>query len=71
MTTCYNAVTVVLDREIREDDAEHPLTAIRMLKGVLSVEPHVADVETHIAETRVRRELGDKLWAVLYPKAGT
>jgi hypothetical protein len=34
MTDRYNSLTVVLDRDIREDDAEHILNAIRMIKGV-------------------------------------
>lgn len=27
-------------------------------------------IETHMAEERTRRELGEKLWRVLYPKDG-
>lgn len=68
MTDRFNSLTVVLDRDIREDDAEALLNAIRQLRGVLSVTGNVSDVGSHIAEERVRRELGDKLWEVLYPK---
>lgn len=67
MTDRYNALTVVLERDIREDDAEHILKAIGMIRGVLSVTPNIADMEAHIAEQRVRREMGEKLMAVFYP----
>lgn len=69
MTDRYNALTVVLDRDIREDDAESILAAIRMVRGVLSVTPHVSDFTTHIAEQRVRNELGTKILAILYPES--
>lgn len=40
MTDRYSAFIVMLDRDIREDDAEEGiLTALRMLKGVVSVQP--------------------------------
>lgn len=71
MTDRYNALTVVLERNIRDDDAETILAAIRMIKGVHSVTGNVADVESHIAEERARHELGQKLIAIIYPKLGS
>lgn len=68
MTDRYNTLTVVLEKDIRDDDAEALLTAIRQLRGVLSVSGNVADLTAHMAEERSKRELGDKLWQVLYPK---
>lgn len=65
MSDRFNALTVVLDRDIRDDDAEPLINAIRMLKGVQSVEPRVADVSDHIAYGRVRREIEDRLWKAL------
>ena len=41
------------------------ISAIEMIKGVLSVNPHVSDVGTHMAETRAHREMEAKLMAVL------
>jgi len=38
------------------------------LRGVLSVEGQVANMDTWLGEERARRELGEKIWAVLYPK---
>ena len=65
MTDRYNALTVVLDRDMREDDAEHLINAIRMLRGVLSVNPNVSDLQDHVAIMRVKRELTQKLYDAL------
>ena len=68
MTDRYHSLTVVLEHDIREDDAKPLLAAIRQLRGVLSVEGNVADVTSHMAQERARRELGEKLLEVVYPK---
>ncbi len=43
MTDRLNALIVILEHDIREDDAEPIINAIQQLRGVLQVEPHVAD----------------------------
>ncbi len=68
MTDRYYALTVVLEKDIRDDDAEPILNAIKMIKGVQDVQPHISDPGTWVAQERARRELGEKLWYVLYPK---
>lgn len=67
MTDRLHSLTVVLERDIRDDDAEPILAAIRMIRGVQSVTGQVADIDSHIAESRARRELGEKLFQVIYP----
>ena len=67
MTDRYFALTVLLERDIREDDLEAVTDAIQMVKGVLKVEPHVTDIDIWAAESRARHKLATKLWAVLYP----
>lgn len=67
MTDKYFALTVLLDQNIREDDAQPIIHAIQMIKHVQKVEPHVSDVDIWAATERARRELGQKLWEVLYP----
>ncbi len=67
MTDRYNALTVVLENDIRDDDAEALLNAIRQLRGVLSVSGNVADMESYLAQERARHDLGEKLWRVLHP----
>jgi hypothetical protein len=70
MTDRYNAITVVLERDTRDDDAAALLNAIRQLRGVLSVSGNVANLDSHIAQERARHSLGEELWHVLYPKSG-
>lgn len=65
MTDRYNSVLVVFDRDIRTDDAESLLNAIRMIKGVIDVKPNVANISDCIAETRVKDELLSKIYEVL------
>ena len=61
MTDRLNALTIVLEKNIREDDAQALINAISMLRGVLSVDVNVADINAHVAEKRVRREVLDNL----------
>lgn len=68
MTDRYNTLTVVLEHDIREDDAASLLNAIRQLRGVLSVTGNVADLNAHTAIERARGELIEKLWQIFYPK---
>lgn len=53
MTDRHSAYIVTLDKDLRADDAEKILDALEMIKGVVSVEPVVADVIAHVAEQRV------------------
>jgi hypothetical protein len=68
MTDRYHSLTVILERDIREDDAQPLIGAIQMLRGVLSVQPHVANLETEMAQQRANQQLGAKLLDILYPK---
>ncbi len=67
MTDRFNTLTVSLEHNIREDDAETLVSAICQLKGVLSVSGNVTSSTEWCAEERVRAELSKKLWAVLHP----
>lgn len=68
MTGRLAGVVVTFEKDIREDDAEAIINAIRMIKCVLTVKPLVSDTTQSMAEDRVRRELGEKLLKILYPK---
>lgn len=65
----YNSLTVVLETDIRDEEAEALISAISQLRGVLSVSGHVSDLGTHVAQTRARQELEERLWAVLRPES--
>lgn len=66
MTDRYYALTVVLEKDIRSDDAEQIMDAIRMLKYVLDVKGNVSNPETYMAQARERRDIGEKLFKILH-----
>lgn len=59
MTDRHQGYIVTLTDDFREDDAEAIINAIRMVKGVASVTPIVADYEAHMARARVRSQVAD------------
>lgn len=61
MTDRHAGYLVTLAADIREDDAEATLIALRMVKGVLSVEPVVSTTDLHIAHARADYEWRSKL----------
>jgi hypothetical protein len=65
MTDRHAGYVVILEKDIRSDDAEFTLNAIRMIKGVLSVEPVVSNIEVHMAEERARHHLLGKIYEFL------
>ena len=71
MTDRLKGLVVTLDRDYRDDDAEAIINAIRQIKGVLMVDLSMTTLDDDINRNRVRHELGEKLWAVLYPKGET
>ena len=64
MTTSYNSLTVVLEKETREEDAEYIMNAIRMIKGVMKVVPEVADRNHYIATETAKHELMQKVFKI-------
>lgn len=61
MTDRYNALIVVLDREIRDDDAEPLIEAIKMMKGVQDVTGNISDINSYVVESRVKRDIMVKI----------
>lgn len=53
MTDRHAGYVVVLEENIREDDAAATITALRMVKGVVDVRPVVGDLDLAIASSRV------------------
>ncbi len=50
---------------MREEDAAVVIAAIRLLRGVVAVEAHVANHSVFAARQTVRAELRQQLWEVL------
>ncbi len=65
MTDRHSGYVVVLERDMREDDAAATLAAIQQIKGVLTVEPVVASGMDQINHLRAKREMQDKIFEAL------
>jgi hypothetical protein len=65
MTAKFNSLTIVLESDVREDDAQTLINAILMLKGVLSVEGNVSSVADYVAESRVKSEVRNRLFEII------
>ena len=63
MTNRVESLTVVLDKDYRDDDVQEIAQAILMIKGVVKV--HLGEPVDHLARDRARRELVSKLRDVL------
>jgi len=70
MSTYYSGIVVTFEKNVHEDDIEHRLNAIRMIRGVLSVEAVECDYSTHIAVERMRHDLWEKVQNALFPNVG-
>lgn len=73
MTDRIRTMTVVLDRDYRDDDASYILSAISMVKGVSTVTPDPpANMNDYIARDEARRTLRSAILALFDdPKEGT
>ena len=45
MTDRFKGFLITLEKEIRDDDADQILTALKMIKGVLMVKPYINGME--------------------------
>jgi hypothetical protein len=68
MSNRYNYLMVALEADLKDEDAEPLIEAIKQFRGVLSVTPNVSDATAFLAEERARVELANKLWEVLRKK---
>ena len=69
MSESIHSITVVLKEDVGTDDAKRILDALRMVRGVISADGNVADSVTHMAESRARTDLHQKMFDVIYPKS--
>jgi len=60
-----NALTVVLDKDYREDDIQAMVDAISLFKGVITVKYDVAGPETYIAIQRAKNELRSRILDII------
>jgi len=65
MTDRIHSITLVLEENVRVDDAEYILNACRMLKGVISADGNIADFDSHMAESRARTDMLTRVCATI------
>lgn len=65
MTDRHTAYVVILENDIREDDAEATITALRMVRGVASVQPIVKTTDHIMATERAKYDLGRRIQAAV------
>lgn len=66
MTDRAKGLVVTLEHDMRVDDAEVILNAIRQIRGVVDVQFVISDINDHINRTRIKRKIQEKLWDVLH-----
>lgn len=69
MTDRIYALSVALAEDVRTEDVENIIRAIKMIKGVLDVDLHVTDISQWTAQRRAKAELSAALWEFLYPES--
>lgn len=67
MTNRHIGYVVTLEGPVREDDSEAALNAIRMIKGVVAVEPVIDNPGTQMAYQKAKYDIERRLWAALRP----
>ena len=66
MTDRVKGFTVTLKEDIRIDDVEPILNAVRMIQGVAHVEPSITTSEDHMNRQLIKSQLLTKLFKVLH-----
>jgi hypothetical protein len=65
MSDKFNGFTVVLENDTHDFTADEIAKAIRLMKHVISVVPHVADLSHSMAVEQAKHEIRKKIWEVL------
>lgn len=68
MTDRVKGFTVTLDHDIRIDDVQPLLEAIKLMRGVAHVEPSLVTMEDHMNRQVIKMELAEKLYKALNEK---
>jgi hypothetical protein len=62
MTDRIKGCVVTFEPNMRDDDAEPLLGAIRLMRGVINVDPKIEDFDHQMAVETARSALVDKVW---------
>lgn len=61
MSDKIHTIVVTLEKDVRDDEAEPLMEAVRHLKGVLTVKGEISDFASNMAEDRARHKFLKKL----------
>lgn len=67
MSDRHKGYIVTLEKDLKDEDSIKIIDALKLIKGVISVDPIVDDMNALIAESRARQDLGTKILKVIYP----
>ena len=65
MSSSYHSFCVVLEKDVKDEDADRIESAIRMIKGVIDVKRNVSDASDYVAAFRAKHEIAQKVLEVL------
>jgi hypothetical protein len=65
MTDRIKGVTVVLEPNIREDDAQVIIDAIKMIRGVCDVQTHISNLDHYMAFSQARMEMEKDIYDLM------
>lgn len=65
MTDRVASFTVILERDLRDDDAQEIIDAIRQLRGVLEVRPEIVGTDHIVAKAQARGEIFARIQQVM------
>ena len=71
MTDRHAAYIVVLDKDIRNDDAQATIQALSQIRGVAAVKAVTSTPEIMVAAVRERARLQELLWKALHDDVGS
>lgn len=62
MSDKVKGFVVALENDLREDEIEHVINAIKMVKGVVNVEPIKTTSHDQIFQLRIKAEMRNKFY---------
>jgi hypothetical protein len=65
MTDRIKGFTVTLSNDIRDDDFQAILEAVKMIKGVSHIEPSIVTTHDHMNRVRIKTELLGDIYKLL------
>ena len=64
MTDRHSGYVVILDGEMREDDAQATIAALRQIKGVVDVKPVVRGINDFVAAVQERHRIMKAIYEI-------